>query len=270
MKLRKVNPNKIMVPEVRVTAQFDEETLALFKATVKEMGQLVPILCAQVGEDLVLIDGLHRVNEAISNKVLTIDVAVIEGDMVDVLTQNILVDHLRGKTPPSQMVKVIEVLWKEYQLDSEKIATKTGLPRDYVEKLQSVSMLTPLCREELDQGHIGIGEAFALTKLKDPSYQEVALGQQLIRHWKLKDFEGYIKDLLELLGQKPAIKVQQAERPPYKIKCVYCGGDFDITEIANPPTCKECSATLLLSMAEARRQVTLEASAKVSSTIAPP
>ncbi|MBA7648701.1 hypothetical protein ES703_56489 [subsurface metagenome] len=119
--------------------------------------------------ELVLCDGLHRLVEAKDNGSEYIMAAVLTGDMADVLTKNIFLDHLRGKTPPSEMVTVIEVLWKELDLDSEKIAERTGLTRDYVEKLQKLSKLTPLIRGALDEGRIGVGHASALTKIQDPA-----------------------------------------------------------------------------------------------------
>ncbi len=171
MKLRRVNPDVIKVPEVRVTARFDPEMWELFQGSIKAMGAIAPIICCEVEGDLVLVDGLHRLVEVRNNGEQKIDVAVIEGDMVDVLTKNIFLDHLRGKTPVSEMVRVIEVLWKEYKLDSEQIAARTGLQREYVEKLQLISELTPLCRKELDEGRIGVGHAAALAKIKDPGRQ---------------------------------------------------------------------------------------------------
>jgi len=210
MKLRKVKPDLIKVPEVRVTARFDDETWAQFQASIKEMGAVAPIICCLVDEEFVLVDGLHRLIEAQRNGAETVAVAVIEGDMVDVLTKNIFLDHLRGKTPVSEMVDVIEALWKEYGLDSEKIAAKTGMTRDYVEKLQLISELTPLCREALDQGRIGVGHAVALTKIKDPNRQEVVLQQQELYRWSVKELEAHIKETLALVEAQAGIRAEAA------------------------------------------------------------
>jgi len=254
MKLRKVKPDMIKVPEVRVTARFDEETWRQFQASIKEIGAVAPIICCQVDEEMVLVDGLHRLVEAKQNGATTVDVAVIEGDMVDVLTKNLFLDHMRGKTPPSEMVTVIEALWKEYKLDSEQIAAKTGMTRDYVEKLQLISELTPLCREALDDGRIGIGHAVALTKLKNPVRQEMVLHQQMLYRWKVKELEEYIKEVLKLVDYKEEKEAAPETRLPAMVKCIYCGEEHDPCEVAAPITCRYCSGIMFAAMAQARAE----------------
>jgi len=254
VKLRKVNPDKIKVPEVRVTARFDEETWQQFQSSIKEIGAVAPVICCEVDEELVLVDGLHRLVEAQKNGAATVDVAVISGDMRTVLTRNLFLDHMRGKTPVSEMVTVIEALWKEYNLDSEQIAAETGMTRDYVEKLQLISELTPLCREALDEGRIGVGQAMALTKIKDPGRQEMVLAQ--LPHFKftIKELENYIKEVEELAAYKEGRKIEKEARPPVKVKCSYCGGEYDPSEIATPITCRWCSGVMLTSIAQARQE----------------
>lgn len=258
MKLRRVKPDNIKIPEIRVTARFDDETWAEFQASIKEIGAIAPIICCLVDEEFVLIDGLHRLMEAQRNGTATVDVAVIEGDMVDVLTKNLFLDHMRGKTPVSEMVDVIESLWKEYGLDSEKIAARTGMTRDYVEKLQLLSGLTPLCREALDQGKIGVGHAVALTKIKDPVRQETVLHQQELYRWTVKELDAYIKEVLALVETREEIRTEAEARPPVKVKCFYCGQGFDPAEVASPITCRYCSGTLLASIAQARAELEAE------------
>ncbi len=255
MKLRRVKPDTIKIPEVRVTARFDEETWQQFQASIKEVGAIAPIICCMVNEDLVLVDGLHRLVEAQKSGAGHIDVAVIPGDMVDVLTKNIFLDHLRGKTPPSEMVNVIEALWKEFNLDSEQIAAKTGMTRDYVEKLQLISELTPACREALDQGKIGIGHAAALTKIKNPVTQEMVLRQLELYHWSVKELEEHVKEVIKLVDYKAERKAELEARPPVRVKCFYCGEEHDPAEVACPITCRYCSGIMLTSIVQARTEV---------------
>ena len=252
MRLRKVKPSEIMVPEVRVTARFDDDTLIQFKKSIADAGQVAPIICSLIDGQFVLVDGLHRLNEALANKRESIDVAVIEGDMVDVLCKNIYLDHLRGKTPVSEMVNVIETLWKEYQLDSEKIAEKTGMSRDYIEKLLLISQLTPLVRAALDEERIKIGHAFALTKIKDPAKQEAAFWIISQNNMGVGEATKWVNDMLKIVEEQAASPSQPTERPPAKIRCAYCGGEFGPFEIGNPNTCRMCGFTMHQALAQAR------------------
>ena len=254
MKLRHVDPRCIKVPEIRVTARFDPEVKAQFEASIKGMGIIAPVLVCEIGEDLVLIDGLHRLQEAMKDGLKLVDVAVIPGDMIDVLTRNIFIDHLRGKTPPSEMVKVVEALFREYGLDSEKIATKTGLTREYVEKLQAISELTPYCRQMLDEGRIGIGQAYELSRLKDPIAQETVMGQILLYRWTVGELRDHVGNILEIVKSQEAPVAPSAPTAPVKIKCRFCGGDYEVAEISNPNVCVSCAGIMFAAIAQARAE----------------
>ena len=147
-----MKPSLVKVPEVRVRAQFDPELQKLFEDSIKDWGVVAPIILCQVGEDLVLVDGEHRLNEAIKNGDLPQDMVIIEGDMVDVMTRNLFLDHLRGKTPVSDMVKVIGALYTDYNLDPDQISERTFKSRDYVEKLIKISQASPAVQQALDEG----------------------------------------------------------------------------------------------------------------------
>lgn len=258
MKHRKVSPDKIKIPEIRVTARFDDGTWEQFRASIKEVGAIAPILCCEVDGELVLVDGLHRLVEARNNGISPVDVMILPGDMVDVLTKNIFLDHLRGKTPVSEMVKVIEALTKEYGLDSEQIAAKTGMQRDYIENLQKISDLTPFCRAALDEERIKVGHALALTRIKDAVRQETIMGQLELYHWSVKELQRYIDDVLAILARTEAPVEPGESKPPVKLKCFYCKGEFDPSELASPITCRECSAIMIQAIAQARHELELE------------
>jgi len=254
MKLQSVKIDDVKVPETRVTARFDPELWEQFQASMKETGQVAPIILYQVEGELVLCDGLHRLVEAKENGSEYIMAVVIPGDMADVLTKNIFLDHLRGKTPVSEMVKVIEVLWKELDLDSEKIVARTGLTRDYVEKMQKLSQLTPLIREALDEGRIGVGHASALTKIKDPARQEMVYHQWLLYHWPVPELHAYIREVEELVKEPAPGPREQEERAPIKIQCKFCGESYDPGQVANPTTCVVCSGIMFQAIAAARAE----------------
>ena len=258
MKLRRVKIDDVKIPETRVTARFDPELWEQFQNSIKSTGQIAPIIVYQVEEELVLCDGLHRLVEAKNNGDHYIMAAIIPGDMADVLTKNIFLDHLRGKTPVSEMVSVIEVLWKELGLDSEKMAEKTGLTRDYVEKLQKLSELTPLIRQALDEGRIGVGHAAALTKIQDPARQEMVFNQWLLYHWPIRELEDYIKSILAILEEQVEEAVVPEERPPVQLRCKFCGELYDLAQVSNPTTCVVCSGIMFQAVAAARAEAAKE------------
>jgi len=254
MELRRVKISDIQVPEVRVTARFTPEIWEQFQASMRTTGQIAPIIVYETAQGLVLCDGLHRLIEAKNSGETEIYAAILPGDMADVLTKNIFLDHLRGRTPVSEMVSVIRYLWMELDLDSEKISERTGLSRDYVERLQKISELTPLCLEGLDEGKMGVGHAFALTRLTDPERQEVVYHQLVLYRWTVKELEGYIKEVMAILSQPPPEAPPGEVRPPVTVKCFYCKEELSPGQVANPNTCVPCSGALLASIAQAERE----------------
>jgi ParB/RepB/Spo0J family partition protein len=262
LKLQKVDPHKIMIPDVRVTARFDQESLQQFKESVKTTGIDEPIKCYKVDGQLILSDGLHRLQQALANNLETIDVYVREGSMEDVLCNNLMSGHLRGKHPVSEMVKVIAALWKEYQWDSEKIAAKTGLTRDYVERLQLISQLTPMCLEALDDQAIRIGHADALVQLKDPVKQESVLHNIISFRLTVQATRDLVADVLRIIEPPPGGQAPPPPSPPAKIRCGFCGEEYELGQIANPNTCQSCSYVLASSIAAARQELKREEAAR--------
>ncbi|MBA7688700.1 hypothetical protein ES703_97189 [subsurface metagenome] len=184
----------------------------------------------QVGEELVLCDGLHRLQEAKESGDATVDVVVIPGDMVDVLTKNIFLDHLRGKTPVSQMVKVIKTLYTDYNLDPDQIKEKTGLTRDYIEKLIKISTASPVVKEALDEGVIGIGHAFELSRLPYAIQQEEVIAKHQVWRFTVKELHEQVDAVLkemELIKQEtPPGPATEPPKPPQYA----CEGCHEIVE----------------------------------------
>ena len=272
MKIVQFNPRDIMVPEVRVTSRFDDETLAQFRQSIAADGSAVSIMCIMVDGKPWLVDGKHRLDEALANKWPLIDVALVEGTIVDVFTLNLKLDHLRGKHPVSEMIQVIKLLSEEFKLDSPAIAEKTGLSRDYVERLQALSKLTPMCLAYLDEGRIKVGHAAALTRITDAARQEAVLMQLDMYHWTVKVLDEYITDVLNIIQTQQQQPPAGPPKPPPTVKCFYCQDSYDVTEIANPNTCRHCSLIMLEAIAEARRAIAAEAKAAVKppEAVAPP
>jgi len=257
VKIRSVDPRKISVPEVRVTSVFDSETLAMFKAAIRDAGILEPPLVVQVGRDLVLVDGLHRLQEAVANDMPKVDVVVLEGEMQDVLMHNISTNQLRGRTKASEMVQVIGALYHDYNVDSEEIAKRTGLSRDYIEKLMLVSDATPAVREALEEDFIKVGHAYLLSKVADPEVQDRILQQCLVFRWTTKALSAYIQEVEHVQQMAPPEPIPFQPHETLLFTCEFCREAYPIEQVSNPRVCVSCAGTL----ADVARQRRVEASA---------
>jgi len=242
-----VKPSQIKVPELRVRARFDQEIWEQFQNSIREAGIISPVIVCQVGEDLVLVDGEHRLQEAIAQGLPTVDAVVFEGDMVDVLTKNLFLDHTRGKTPVSEMVKVIGALYTEYNLDPDQIKEKTGLTRDYIEKLIKVSKASSSVQQALDEGVIGIGHAFELCRLPYAIQQEEIIAKHQVWRFTVKELHDQIDQVLvemRLLDETPPPAGPTAERPPPVYRCEGCKEEVEPRYLRPVMICPTCFGEL--------------------------
>jgi len=243
VKLVRVKPGQVKVPELRVRARFDQEILTQFQNSIREAGIIAPIIVCQVGEDLVLVDGAHRLEEAITNGIPVVDAAVFEGTMVDVLTKNLFLDHMRGKTPVSEMVKLIGALYTEYKLDPDQIKEKTGLTRDYIEKLVKISQASPSVQLALDEGVIGVGHAFELCRLPYAIQQEEIIAKHQVWRFSVKELHEQIDQVLhaikELAAEPPSI-AGSGTRPAPVYHCEGCKDEVEPRYLRPVMLCPDC------------------------------
>jgi len=254
VKLRRVDPRKIRIPEVRVTARMSEETAEQFKSSVKEVGIDEPIKCYLVGEELWLSDGKHRLDEALANGLELVDITVREGTMVDVMCNNLMSGHLRGKHPISEMRRVISELFTVHHVGIEEIRRRTGYTQAYVENLLLVSELTPLVLAALDEERIGLGIALLLAKFKDPVEQEKHFWMKVNCHMDLPTFRQYLKEYEAAIAAQAAPPPAPTERPLALIKCAYCGDAHPLEELASIITCHACAGILYGAIAQGQRE----------------
>jgi len=233
----------VKIPEVRVTSYFSEEIEELFKESVREAGIVEPILVAYDGQEYVLIDGLHRLQEAKLNNQKRIQAAVIEADYKTVLLQNLVLNRLRGKAKPSEMVKVIGHLRRELGMAIEEICLKTGLRRDYVEKMLKISEATEELQAALDDDAIGVGTAYEIARVEDPEMQKIFLAQALKFNLKPKDMRDIIEDAMRMVRERRERAEQREEKavPVIRtVKCEFCKQPWPPQRMAGVNVCPAC------------------------------
>ena len=234
MKLRHVKPDKIRVPEVRVTSIWTEEEYADFIGTIKEDGIQQPLKCILDDGTLWLIDGLHRLDEAKRLGIEKVPVVYKEGQLVDALVENLTANRLRGKTPVSDEIRLIKHLRDEYHLEPWQIAGKTGLPRERIEQRLQIGSAAPEVLTSLEFEQISLGVAFNLSRLPNQGGQ-IALLARLLQATPpatVKEVEGIVDQALIIQKEMAKPKPEREVLLPTKtITCHLCGERYEAAEM---------------------------------------
>jgi len=230
MKLIFVDPRTLIVPDTRITADLDQEKLDQLRASISREGIKQPITCNKINGDLIIIDGLHRAQLAEECHLDLVPVVVVSGNIEQNLIDNFVTNHIRGKIQPSQMIKVLTTLEKQYGFNLEKFSEITGYSRSWLNKLMNIVHASPYVQDNLDKGKINISQAASIAKLPTHKTQDRTL--DIVRTtWRdAKRTESFVKEVQkELL--KPEPERVEIEHVVIKDSCQCCGTQFPIDEL---------------------------------------
>jgi len=233
----------VEVPTDRVTAYYDEEKLSLLKESLKTAGTIQPPVVVKTEGGFIVVDGLHRIQEARERGESVMDMVIYEGSPADAMVMNLVLNNLRGKTKASEMAKVIGKLFDEEDMPIEDMVKRTGYPRDYIERLIKVSRASPTVVEALDQETIGVGQAYEISRLPTVEIQEefVATAQVYGTTIKaLKEQVDAILDEVEKIKRQPPQQQEAKERQPLLVNCAVCQTLGKMSELKAVFLCPEC------------------------------
>lgn len=233
--------NPIIIPEVRITAVYDEELTKQLQDSLNAVGQIQPIVVVAANGKLYLVDGLHRLQEAKARGDKEIPAVVYQGDAADVLLKNLVTNRMRGKTKASEMVKVIKSLSGDYGLDPDQIRDRTGFSRDYIERLLKIGGAAPEVIEALDAEVIGVGVAFEISRIPSALAQAELVSRASI--WKyttqgIKEFVDEVLKHMELIKNSPP--KPPGAPPPKVLPCDICKESYDPKDLRFICTCPGC------------------------------
>jgi hypothetical protein len=240
MQTQRVPIAQIKIPPVRVTMVHSQEVQELLRGTMQKLGNLTPVILTKTGEEYSLVDGLHRIQEVQARGETEIDAIIYEGGPEENYLLNLTLNQVRGKAKASEMVSVIEQLTKVYELDSEEISKRTGLTREYIEKLWQVSEASLLVREYLDQELIGVGAAWEISRLPTHEQQDYMVNMQGI--WKLpaKDLHKYVDDVIRMMKAPTQAAPPPVLPPPTLPKCDGCHKETEMKYLRPIVICPGC------------------------------
>ena len=211
VKLAKVDPQTIKVPDVRVTSVWTEEEYKVFQDTIKASGIENPIVCTT--------------------------------DIVEAMTKNLFMNRLKGKTKLSEEVGLLRELSEKFKLSIEEIQKRTGLKADQIEQRLAIGNASSLVQQAVETEPIGLGVAFQLSRLPNEKGQ----GKLLMELMKMipPPTTSYVKEIvdesLRVLAERA--KGQTAANPtiPVKtLKCHICEQPYEYTELRGIFVCATC------------------------------
>jgi len=258
MKLKQIRLDQITIPAVRVTALYAEEHLKLLKDSLAAMGTVQPIIVCADSEGYALVDGLHRLQEARERGEKVISAVIYEGGPQETLLMNLVLNRVRGRVKASEMVGVIKELWQTHGLDSDMIAAKTGLTRDYIEKLQVISGAALSVQEALDKEIIGVGHAFEIARLPTQIQQDELMAKTQIWRYTVKELHDFVDNVLremEALKVQPAGAKGEVPVAPPKYYCEGCKAEVPQRYLRPVLICPDCFGRLWRLVKEGVTQV---------------
>ena len=234
MKFRHLKPDEIQIPEVRVTSIWTDEEYRDFAATIEKEGINQPLKCILDDGVFWLVDGLHRLEEAKRRGIDKVPVVYKEGKLVDALVENLVSNRLRGKTPASDEIRLLQHLRTEYNLEPWQIAERTGLPRARIEQRLQIATAAPEVLSCLEFEQIPLVVAYQLSRLPNQSGQ-IALLSRLLQATPPatgSEVEGIIDHAIEIQHQmKEAPPNPVAVIPTKTITCHLCGERYEASEM---------------------------------------
>jgi ParB family chromosome partitioning protein len=233
--------DKVEVPEERVTSYFDQDAYEEFKRTIAMFGVIEPIVCVEVDGRYVLVDGVHRLQEAKARGESTINTVVIPGDEEDVFLTNLFLNVMRGKTRVAEIRRVIEILADDYKMTAARISKRTGLSVPYIIDLVKIGELPEEILQAFDNGLLSKGAALALCKLSPPELQLRVFAEISGRSLSIEDIEGIVNLLREEAHEiEPPQLELPAERTERTVQCDICHAPHPIKFLKSVLVCPEC------------------------------
>jgi len=238
--VKKVQVSSITVPEVRVTAVYDPELQDQLESTLEKAGQIVPIILVETEVGLELVDGFHRLEDAKRRGDKTIEAKVISGSSDDALLLNLVTNRTRGKVKASEMVQVINELVNNRGLDSVQVQDRTGLTREYIERLWKIADSHPMILEALDRELIGVGVAFEVARLPAAEQQAAVMSTVQVFHMTIAQARSLVDETLEQMQVPIETTPAVAPQPPPPPTCEACKGPADTNLLVAIQLCPRC------------------------------
>lgn len=244
LRIRYVDPKTVMIPETRVNAQMDTETEALFRASIRVAGVKEPILCQELNDQLVLVDGLHRLMTALDVGLAKIPVALTEGTERGIQLDNLILNRLRGKTSTREVLEVLRSISEEHHITPDEIEKVTGFSASYTKRLSAIANATDAVFQALDRGQVSLEGAYWLAQIPGETNQSIITRSCVSIGSSTDQIRRQVSAIHRELQKPPEERQPLEDVQPVGIQCALCGTEYPVALIENPNVCKGCLALI--------------------------
>lgn len=243
-----IDPKKIKTPSVRITSVFEDEIREMFEDDLKKDGINQPLIIAKTENDLWVIDGKNRLDEALLNGLPKVPCVVKEMSIKELQMRNLVLNRLRGRTKASEEVMVIKDLFEVHGATIEEVIEKTGMKRDRVEQLLAISGVDLEVWQALDDERIKVCHAFQLSRLIDRSAQ-LRMLRILIQYGMTCDaLREAITEALKIIAEREVEGLDEKAVGPPPIptaECAVCHERYPVRQLSAPILCQHCFSVLI-------------------------
>jgi len=248
--LLRLDPEKIVVPEVRARSRMTPEQREFLRSSISRFKILSPIVVRQLPDgSYELVDGENRLREAQSAGLDYVDCICISLEDRDASLVNLLLNIARGTQDPMG-----EAYALKKALDSgatvPEIAKICGRSERWV-KLRLVLLDLPEeFQKLLKENKLRVGHVEAAARLGEPEEIYSALTTAAALGWTVSTMENYVYNRLESMRRREAEGLGPPE-PPKPLseeaiqlatfkRCMRCDRMVHKSEIVIPRVCRGC------------------------------
>ena len=192
---------------------FDKKKLMELSESIKEHGGIQPVILKPAAQGYILVAGERRVKACILAGMSTVPGIVREYNAIYLSELSILENLQREDLTPIEEAIAFERAIYNLKLTHEELGKKIGKSRVYVTNILGLLNLPEMVIDDVNLGHMSMGHARALSKLKDVELC-IRLRNRIIDEvLTVRDIENIIrnlntKDSENLVSKKVLEKVQ--------------------------------------------------------------
>ena len=196
-------------------AAFDEESLALLTASIREVGVLQPIIVRQAaGSEYELVAGERRWRAAKRAGLPSIPAIVKSVTDLNSVEQALIENLHRQDLNPLEEAGAYQQLIEDFGLTHEQLSTRVGRSRTSITNTLRLFQLPPTVQKLVSEGQLSAGHARALLGTPDRAFQEALARKAVGEQMSVRAVEEAVKARNELGGSTPRKPRQAKLRPP--------------------------------------------------------